>query len=308
MMDLNKIRDELRALPVYQSRMESLTEQIRRTENSLEELLEKCQNESYDVERLQKETLSTYLLRLLGKYEDRLDKELQDEVAAKTAYDEAFVHLGELHRKAGEVQVKIDSLHQKECQYEAALTLRREKLRRQYSKMEGRAYRQWEKERQALIQQITEIDEAASVASKALHAVQEVQKSLRSAEKLATYDLLDRGGLFSHMKKYAHFDNAETASNRLRSLLQILQKELADVQGFNGYSFSPISSDKRFIDYWFDNIFTDLSVHSRIQGNLKDAMQTLKGLQQVLYVLESKRGKVKAQLADNKRREENLLL
>ena len=133
MDNLERIRDELRSLPAYENRINGVLSRIQKAETKAAGLLRAYEAESRDVEKIQQESFSAFLLRLVGKYEDRLDKEQREELAAKLAYDEAVVDLEELRREERQVREQIDLLRQKARQYEAELAARKEDLRRRMS-------------------------------------------------------------------------------------------------------------------------------------------------------------------------------
>lgn len=308
MENIDRVRDELRSLPAYQNRLQGIQAQIRKKEADVGALLRRYEAESRDVEKMRDESFSVFALRLIGKYEDKLDKEQQEEIAAKNAYDEAAADLEELRYEEREAQRHISELEQKARDYEAELNSRKEELRRRLSQPDGQRYRQLENERHELLSQVTEVGEASRVATRAAGTVRTAQESLRKAEDWATYDLFAKGGIISHMAKYDHVDSAQESFHRLRSQLLELQRELADVHELRSPQLSEISSGQRTVDFWFDNIFTDLSVRSQIKDNAAQAEQVRQDIDRVQSLLQSKLRDLNAQLAANKQQEEELLL
>jgi hypothetical protein len=72
---------------VLEKKMEFFKTEIRKTEREVSDLLRQYEQESCDVEQIQKGSFSSFLLKLVGKYEDKLEKEQRDEINAKLAYD-----------------------------------------------------------------------------------------------------------------------------------------------------------------------------------------------------------------------------
>ena len=156
--------------------------------------------------------------------------------------------------------------------------------------------------------QLTEVDEALKAASRAKSTVASAMDSLDSAEGWATYDLWSRGGLLSHAAKYSHIDDAEACFHRLSSQMRSLRSELDDVQGFPDVEFASISSGQRSVDFWFDNIFTDLSVRSQIRDNQDSLRQLAGNIHKIERLLDSRRQELSCQLDKNKSLQEELLL
>jgi uncharacterized phage infection (PIP) family protein YhgE len=100
-----------------------------------------------------------------------------------------------------------------------------------------------------------------------------MQEQLDSAESWGTYDVWFKGGLISHMAKYDHIDEASDLMNRLTAQLRDLRTELADIRMSGDYAMNEYSSGTRALDYFFDNIFTDLSVRDRIRDDQESVRQ-----------------------------------
>lgn len=307
-MQLFELRDRVLMLPTLENKMALLRKEIQKAKDDVSKLLRQYERESRDVERIQKESLSSFLLKLIGKYEDKLEKEQREEISAKIAYDRAATHLDSLVREKDELASRISALRAEEQAYQAELANRRHALASQLTEPEGMRYAALENERNTIISQITEIEEAQSAAARAKSTAQSTLESLESAEGWATYDVFTRGGIISYMAKYSHIDSAEQNFHTLSSQLRDLKSELNDVHGLTVSGLSEISSTQRTIDLWFDNIFTDLSVRRQIQDNAEQIRRLLGNLKTVESALKSKLKEEEAKFAKNRCREEELLL
>ena len=97
-MCIVELRDRILMLPSLEKRMKFMLDEIRKAEDDVSNLLRKYERESRDVERLQKDSFSAFLFRLIGKYEDKLEKEQREEINAKIDYDRAVTHqIGRAH-------------------------------------------------------------------------------------------------------------------------------------------------------------------------------------------------------------------
>jgi len=87
-----------------------------------------------------------------------------------------------------------------------------------------------------------------------------------------------------------------------------LQKELADVNLFIDPNVGKVDSATRAIDFWFDNIFTDLNVRDKIRGDMKQ-MEYLAGrIQNIIDRLEKNREEIKRQLSVIEYRKNELII
>lgn len=307
-MDVNKMHDHVLMLPTLENKLDFLQKEIQKAEAEVSSLLRQYEQESRDVERIQKESFSTFLLKSIGKYEDRLEKEQREEINAKLAYDRATVRLDALVRAKDELVSRITILRAEERAYQTELANRRRELSNQLTEPQGIRYTELENEKSRIVSQMTEINEALKAAGRAKSTAQSAQESLKSAEGWATFDAFTRGGLISHMAKYSHIDNAEKLFDVLSSQLSTLKTELGDVHGLQMSGLNDISSAQRTIDFWFDNIFTDLSVRSQIIDNAEQINRLITNINKVESTLRSKLSESEADFEKNKRQEEELLL
>jgi len=307
-LDIIKLRDRVLALPALEKEMDILRKEILIAKSDVSGLLRQYEKESRDVEQIQKSSLSAFLLQITGKYEERLRKEQREEIDAKLDYDRAVTRLEDLENKRTELASQISDLLADKKAYQAELENRKRGLEDKTEGPESEEYIELERERSAIISQNTEILQALTAASRAKSTAQGALKSLKSAQGWATYDALTRGGIISHVKKYEHVDNAERAFHTLSSQLRSLQSELKDVHGLTASGFSEISSGQRAVDFWFDNIFTDLSVRKKVVNNAEEVERILRSISTVESKLNSKLKQQESALANNRKREETLLL
>jgi len=308
MENLTELRDRVLTLPTLENRMTLLKNEIRKAEAEIAGLLQRYEQEHRDVERIQKESLSSFMLKIIGKYEDKLEKERREEIEAKLAYDRAVTRCDSLTREKEELASRISVLRVEERNYQTELAARRRSLADKLTEPEGARYTELENERRAIVSQITEIKEALSAAARAKATAQSALKSLESAEGWATYDAFTRGGIISHMAKYSHIDSAEQGFHKLSSQLRDLKSELSDVRGLTSSGLSEISSFQRTVDFWFDNIFTDLSVRGQIKDNAGEIRRLLSGINAAESALKTRLQAEETRLTENSRREEELLV
>jgi len=307
-MCLVELRDRVLMLPALEKRMAFMLEEIRKAESDISGLLRKYERESRDVERLQKDSFSAFLFKLIGKYEDKLEKEQRDEINAKIDYDRAATHLETLISEKDDLAIQISGLKSEERKFQAELNNRRNELSGNPLASDGIRYVELENKRKAIISQITEIEEALKIASRTKATAQKTAKSLDSAEGWATFDAFTRGGIITHMAKYSHIDEAEKNFNVLSHDLRELKAELSDVQGLTIDGISEISSGQRIIDFWFDNIFTDLSVRRKIKDNAEQINRLIKNINKVESALRAKLSEKEKDFVENRKLEEELLV
>lgn len=262
---LLELRNNLALLPVLEERLEKLRQKISLEEEKVRLLLERYEAEALDVEHMKKDSLSVTIIKLLGKYEGRVTKETEEMLAAKMEYDKASGRVKELQGEEAELADRLRSLKQQKRSYEEELEKREQVIKSGVAGEASVKYKLLSVEQDNLSKTLVETEEALRAANKVTDTIDSASSHLDSAESWATFDVWTRGGIFSHIAKYGHLDEAQNDANRLDSQLEDLQKELKDVNFSETTGFSGIDSTTRAIDFWFDNIFTDLNVRSRIR-------------------------------------------
>ncbi len=303
--DLMELRNKLAALPAFQKRSEQLWARISEAEKEVASLMSKYEEESMDVERMKAESLSVYIMKLVGKYEGKLDKETEEMLAAKREYDKAVEKVKELKQQRSELDSRLADLHKDKQIYEAELQKREQTLKNDRNSAASQKYHELDEQENYLSQQLVETEEATRAANRVIATAEGAIGHLESAESWATYDIWFSKGLLSHMAKYDHIDNAEETFNRLNFQMDDLRRELKDINISEMPGFSGIDSTTRTIDFWFDNIFTDLNVRDRIREDSEQLRRLRNRIHDVIRMLEGKKSTINGEIAAirNKRNE-----
>lgn len=305
---LREIFNKLNELPVLEERMRKLMNQINEAEIAAELLKNKYNSESLDVEKLLKESFSVKLLQFIGRYEGKLTKEKQEELAAKLEYDKSCARIDQLYTQRDELSVRINSLKNDQQLYKNELERRREEILRNVNNERFMRYKKLEDRISELSRQNIEIDEALKAADKTIAIAKDAEDNLSSAEGWATYDVWTKGGIFSHMAKYDRIDSAEAAFGMLEDQLKDLHKELADVNIHGSSELIYVDSTTRAIDFWFDNIFTDINVRSMIQENISKLNELYEQIDSVKRTLEQNKIDIHNELDRLEKEKDELLI
>lgn len=309
MMDnLYELRDAVGKIKPLQNKLDALESRIGMAQEQVRTLLVQYEREQKDVERMQSNSFSAFVFKVLQSYEDKLEKEKNEEILAKQTYDRSMLNLEELSREKEALTEKLTYLHQEQARYEAELERRREWIELHQSDWKSLKYREIEEKRQALLSQRTEVDEALGAARRTARTIEETMTSLDGADSWATFDLWVGDGILSHMAKYSYVDKAEANFNRLSSQLSQLRTELSDVKGLSFSGLTEISSSRRAVDFWFDNIFTDYAVRSQIRENIEQLKSLRVHVNQVQAVLGDMDDALARGLDENRKQLEEILL
>lgn len=266
---LHEIDQAIGELTAAQARRKQLTAQMdelyrQREERQarVEETAAIFRKEQDDVDRLENGGIHALLLALTGDKEKWLDKARREALAAKFQYDQARADLEYLENRLSDLIRERDGLI---CSPKKLEQLWREKSDLVKSMGGQRAARLIEVEQQlaALEGQQKELREAISAGESAKRLLGQVQDDLDAARGFGTWDMLG-GGLIATASKHERLDSAQSTIRAAQQALCDFRTELADVSDIRvpNIQIGPFAT---FMDYFFDDIFSDWYVQSSIR-------------------------------------------
>ncbi len=304
---LQEIKDRLAVLPTFEYRMDYLEKKFKEAETNVNTLLHKFEAESLDVENIQKDSLTNSLRKLLGKYEGKINKETQEMLAAKLEYDRAVENVKVLNDQRLELNGRLTELYNLKSSVEDELAKREESIKNNISAESYKMYTEIEQEHEVISGQLVEAEEAIRAGNNVLITANNAMEHLNKAEDLATLDVWLDGGILTHMSKYNHIDEAQKYFNVLNSQFKTFENELHDVNLQASYLSSEIDSTTRAVDFWFDNIFTDLKVRDKIRSDAESLRSLIDKVNRTLKILETNRKELKKNLSDNESKKADLI-
>ncbi len=228
------------------------------------ELSKAHDREARDVVRLETVTLTRVIAALRGTRHDAIAREQAEADAAAYRLARARADVDALRRELDVVGARLAALQDAPGRYAAVLD---EKERALAETGDPRARRLLEiaEARGVAEAETKEIREAQRAAEAASAALLQLKRLLDSAAGWSTYDTFFGGGVISSAIKHDRLDEAATAAALADQRIAALNAELADVAGGGTAATLAIDGMTRFLDVWFDNIFTDLAVRDRIK-------------------------------------------
>jgi DNA repair exonuclease SbcCD ATPase subunit len=230
-------------------------------EESKRNLYEQLKKEKSDVEKLERISPGNFLHTILGKKEEKLEKEKEELISAKISYDSATAELESLIREIERIKVRISDIGDVNGEYARLIKEKENILMEKYGGIRDKLNTIAEKESR-LISDSKEISEAIQAGTELASSLDRVQESLRSAGNWGTWDIFG-GGMIATMAKHSKIDDAQNEINNVQLLLKEFHRELKDMGGEIDLSIE-IGSFLTFADYLFDGLFVDLAVQSKI--------------------------------------------
>ena len=304
--------EKLKALQEKISRSRQLTSMLKELRGQRDTIAARVReleaikvDEQADVDRLEGRSLASFFYNVIGKMDERLNKEREEAYAARVKYDAAARELEAIDGDIQRCESELSGLRGCEREYEATL---REKANAVKSAGGARAEEILKlEERHAYLEsQKKELREAISAGNSARSTAESVLSSLDSAEGWGTWDLLG-GGLLADMAKHSHLDEAQGAIERLQSQLRRFKTELADVTIHADMQVN-VDGFLRFADYFFDGLFADWAVMDKISQSQSQVQSTKNQIDSVLSRLNSMMSAAEREQAQTKSKLDALVL
>lgn len=294
-MDFNEqlFREEIAKKDSLNKKLSQLQLQREDLQHHVDKLKKIMYNEQADVESLEHTNLKSIFYGMIGKKQEKLDKEKLEAYTAKLKYDSAVYELKVLEQDIINIKAQLDKISEYEYKYSEFLKEKVEKIKLSGS-FEALEIMKLEEQIANKKNYKKEINEAILAGEKALISANNVLSSLDSAEDWGTFDLFG-GGVISDMVKHNHLDEAQNKVEQLQSDLRRFKTELTDVT-INSDIKVNIDGFLRFADYFFDNFFTDWAVLDKINESQKNVKNTKRQIEEVISRLHSMENETDTQI------------
>lgn len=306
----NELLRELRRQTERKRHLEAILPELYARRDELEERVDELEavklTEQADVDRLEGHSLAAFFYGVIGRMDEKLDKERGEAYAARVKYDAAAGELAAVREQIERSEAELASLQGCQERFERLLREKAESLRRSGG-AEGNEFLRLEKRLAFLAGQKQELLEAVTAGQDALETARAILSSLNSAQGWGTWDLLG-GGLLADIAKHSHLDEAQAMVQRLQGQLRAFRTELADVDLSAGDLRVSIDGFLRFADYFFDGLFADWAVMDRINRSKEQVSRTVWQLEAVLDRLSAMLGGLEQERAQVQARLDDLVL
>lgn len=271
-MDLKTLQTKKLNLEKKVSLLESLKEERNEARVQMAQAMDIFKKESKDVEKMENSSLKSYIAMIAGRYGETLQKERQEMVEAKLKYDRAKDAFNKLDEKVKHHETLKEELKSITKSYNEKLNNLKEKMIKedpQFKKLYESKRVAYDKTSKELIELIEAIDAGEIV----LEELSEAKNAFDSAANWGIFDMVG-GGLLATMAKHNKINEGKRILNSVSNSLKDFNRELKDVDQSKFINMNIDLSDfLTFADYFFDGIFADFTVQSRI-NNVKSKIAT----------------------------------
>ena len=280
--NLRVLQERVQRKAHLEPKLEELKKQKKELEPKFKRLEMYAHNEQIDVDNLEGKTLASFFYNVIGKKEEKLNKERAEAYAFAVKRDNAKRELDEVNAAITSCESELASLVNCEREYAVALDKKLDFIKSSGQKDADHRFILYERISYC-DNQLKEINEALAIVENAKDMAIEILNELSDAESWGDLDMFT-GGKIADMKKYDHIENAEMLVSRLKKELLKLQSEIADVALDTDIDVS-ISEFSSTADWLFDNIFTAASVLDQIHSSQKSIRNTLEQIKSISNTL-----------------------
>lgn len=284
MDNLQQVQEKVFEKKRLEAKLSVLRSQNRSLELRVAELKRELESQQEDVLRLERVSLAAIFYGLIGKKDERLDKEKAEAYGAKLKYDTAALEQKQVCSQIQDMEEQLRELAGIENQYTQLLQEKTQQIRNSGT---PQAEELLELERRITEKQSQkkEISEAIFAGNQAMNTVNQILSNLNDAEGWGIWDLAG-GGLVSDLVKHSCLDEAQEKVQKLQDELVRFGTELADV-AIDRQLQVRIDGFLRFADYFFDGLFADWAVLDHINESQGEVTKVQSQIRQLLSNLTS---------------------
>ncbi|WP_107923896.1 hypothetical protein [Lysinibacillus parviboronicapiens] len=220
---------------------------------------------------------------------EKIDKAAILELKIKEAHD----MLQDLTEDLGQVHTKLAQINEQQLQENLSqLNAKKKGYLQLHAPEKAQRLAQLANEEMLTKLLLIEIKEAEEAGDFALTKLGQAAASLHSANGYSTWDTFFGGGLIATHLKHDALDKTESYLHNAQIALQRFQNELLDVQDMATKSLH-IETDGfvKFADYFFDDIFSAWSVHSKISTAREQVSRVQDDVHNTIWRLQDKHTK-----------------
>ncbi len=261
--------------------------------------------EQKEADRLEGRSLTAFVYTVIGKKEEKLEKEQREAREAAVRYDAAARELDAVKSDIERYGAELLSLKTCEAELESATAAAVAEIKGS-DKPEREEIFRLEQERAVLLNKLRELDEAVAAGDTAHKTVSEIKIKLDKAVNMGEWDLFG-GGMLPDIMKHGYLDEAQELVETLQTELRRFKTELADVQFDADFRINE-DGFLRFADYFFDGFFVDLASLRKIEKSRDYVLSVKRDLENVLNAVVEEQMEVDAELAALKEKLEVLII
>ena len=249
---------------------------------------------------MEKVPITSILIYINGSYDEKLEKEKREILEVKLKYDSAEDELTVIEEKIKQIGLKVEDIEVYEEEYRKLL---KEKMN--LIKGEDEDLKKAITIISSIKSEIKEIDEIFIAGEQVLNAFSGAISNLHTAKNWGIFDMLG-GNFIANIGKHIKIDAARKSLSEAKVRLQIFEHELKDISVSDEVNID-IGRFMTVADFFFDNIFVDFMVQSKINDSINKINQANRYVKVKLASLEFRKKELKSNLEKSEENKEEIV-
>lgn len=252
----------------------------------------------------------SFVRNLTGKKQQVIEERLTDAMTEELKLIEAQLMLEDLQDDLVSTMHVLNATTKTELQAKLSMVeLKKRSWLQAYAPSYAEQLTAIDEEQEFLEELKRELEEAIDAAKVAVNQLQNVLNHLQNAKNFSVWDTFLGGGFIATHLKHEEMKSSELLLHKAQRALQAFQTELADIENMRNETFR-IDVDRfvKMADYFFDDIFSEWSIHSKIKTKIAEIHRLLDDLYNTEMYLQQKLANTAQRQEELRQQEENIYM
>lgn len=303
---LLEIKRDLASIPILEKKLKNLEEWIVEASGKAKEFEKEYKKKAYDIELLNKNSISSVALKLIGMYQGKLNKETNEMLIIKLKYDKATIRVKELEKQKKETLNRLEIINNEKEIYEKELAKREFFIKNKITEESFINYKELSNQYEINSNKLEDVNDAISIAARIEHLEKDIIDILKHMDCGMTYDACVKKD--NHECKYDNLDRAQEHVNVLYSKIKDLEKVLKDLDEPDILENLKTDYLNKCMEQWLNDIETELDVRDRIMEYINSMKKMTGNINEITFKLKRKRDSINAKLKDIVEKKEELMV
>ncbi|MFB1082609.1 hypothetical protein [Jeotgalibacillus sp. JSM ZJ347] len=294
-LDLRKKLDEKKKL---EKRLLNVRSQLVEHKQKQQELEQSLSKEQLDLHQMDRFSLVNMVRKWRGTHEELREKEYDEAAKAELKLNEHEQMVNDLHNDEAELKSTLTAYESAESDWEAFLK-EKERWIKQNDSETAREIDLHLNHYADLDALLVEMEEAINAGQSAASSLEAALSKLNSAHGMSTWDTFLGGGMIVTAIKHSELDQSQDSLHWAQRNLRKFESELKDIKDVTAESMDvERGSFITFADYFLDDIFSEWTIHSRINDSIRKVGDTKLKVVRAVGNLQKERGQILQQQKD----------
>ena len=246
-------------------------------QSALDGAISQLEKKTATLEKMEKESFSNSVMKILGTYEQRYHRESEEKISAKLEFDKAYVLKINAHRYLGDLEEDILEKKNRLRDVKEQLLRRNPELQNIVSEREQKMIQ--------LKHDYTQTVEAEEAANQLLDAISDILTTVDSSDAINNWEMITEIDILLSVVDRHQLDVAEAMIIDLERKVHSLVRELKDLDYIYDSQYQTLTECRPVINDFFSGLFSEWSTKHIIEKNLELLASLQKNVQHILSIL-----------------------